>query len=172
MKRITAALFVGFVVTFLLLSGCFEIGKAHADGSGSAIAAAIDVGSGSAAAPAPAKHVCTLDGKQVECSELAEHPQETASEVTKLWKGGAMVCAVILALFALLTWASKHIAWLEMGKRAAYVATALTFLAVLVEPASRGTTPTLPMLMSAAFGAFVFFTNSTKKPKTAGPASS
>lgn len=51
MKRLVP-LVLGFLIGFGLLHSCFEIGKAHADGSGSA-AVMVDAGVGSAAA-APA----------------------------------------------------------------------------------------------------------------------
>lgn len=150
---------------------------AQADtGSATATSSPSTSSSGSAAAtgsateqPAPAKHICTLDGKEVECEQLADHPAQSASEVTKLWKDGAVTASIIFALFVILSWASKHIEWLETGSRAAYTATALTFLTLLVEPASRGTTPTLSMILSAAGGAALFFMNAKKPPKTAAP---
>lgn len=142
---------------------------AQADTGSAAATSSPPTASSGSAAPLPA-HVCTLDGKQIDCAQLAEHPAESASEVTTLWKAGSFASAIILALFVLLSWASKHFEWLEQGKRAAYTATALTFLTLLVEPASRGTTPTLSMIMSAAGGALLFFMNAKKPLKPAAPA--
>ena len=146
---------LGLSLGYALMSGCFEFGRAHADGS------ALVADAGSAAVP-PA-HTCTLDGKAVDCSTISEHPAETVSAITKLWKGGALVPAIIVALFAVFSIASRRIAWLTKDHRAAYTASGLAFLTVLVEPASRGTTPTLAMVMTALTAAVALFIN-PKKP--------
>lgn len=104
------------------------------------------------------------------CEQLAakfsEHPVDAVSTVTTLWKGGAIIPAIILGLFGLLYWASKHIAWLTKDHRAAYTASALGGLTLLAEPASRGTTPTLGMVLGALGAAFLLFTNAKKPAQT------
>lgn len=126
-----------------------------------------DAGSAAVPAPAPA-HVCTLDGKAIECAQLVEHPAESVSEVRTLWKDGSAVPAIILALFLLFSWASKHIDWLGSGHRAAFTASGLAGLTILAEPASRGTTPTMAMVISALGAAFLLFTKAKKPPTTTG----
>jgi hypothetical protein len=130
-----------------------------------------EVGSGSqteAAAPAEQpKPVCKLGDKEIDCDQLADHPVEMSSTIMKLWKGGAILPAIIIALFVLLTVASKRIAWLTKDHYAAYTASGLAFLAMLVEPASRGTTPTLAMVMTAALSAITLFMNPKKPQKNA-----
>lgn len=128
-------------------------------------------GSGSAVTPAPTaeqpKPVCKLGDKEIDCAQLGDHPTETVSMVTKLWKGGALIPAIIVVLFVLLTVASKRIAWLTKDHRAAYTASGLAFLTLLVEPASRGTTPTLAMTMTALLSAVTLFMNPKKPQKNA-----
>lgn len=76
-------------------------------------------------------------------------PAEAGSLVYHLWKGGAIVPAILVGLFAAVSLAARKIAWLREGKRAVWAAAAVAGLAILAEPASRGTTPNLSMLISA-----------------------
>lgn len=139
---------------------------------GSAAPAGSGSGSGSAVTPAVAtpEPECTYKGQPIACTQLAEqfsqHPGDGLSTVTELWKGGGAVPAVLLALFALVFAASKKLPWLTEGNRAAYTAAGLGALTILAEPASRGTTPTLPMIIGAIGAALLLFTNARKKPAT------
>jgi hypothetical protein len=77
-------------------------------------------------------------------------PVETAGEVHRLWKSGAILPAIIVALWALLLLARKWVPWLSAGKRAVYLGIAVTFVGAFVERAAAGSTPTLGMLLAAA----------------------
>lgn len=114
MTRIVA-LVLGFLAVFALLSGCFEFGRAHADGSGSAVAA--EAGSAApAATPTP-------------------QPSDVGV-MTKLYKSGSFFALGIMAVFLGLSVASK----LDK-KHAFYIATGLGGLALLVESIRKGDTP-------------------------------
>lgn len=97
-------------------------------------AVAIADGSGSAAPAVPA---------------VPEPSVESASLVAKLWKGGAILPAIVVAAYLLLSVASKKFAWFKTGKRAAYVAGALSFLTAIVGTAASGSTPNASMLLAA-----------------------
>lgn len=76
-------------------------------------------------------------------------PVGSASLVFQLWRGGTIPAALIVAAFLALTVASRKIAWLSKGYAALVSASVLGGLAVIVEAASRGTTPTASMIGSA-----------------------
>lgn len=76
-------------------------------------------------------------------------PVGSASLVFQLWRGGTIPAALIVAAFLGLTFASRKVAWLSKGYAALVSASVLGGLAVIVEAASRGTTPTASMIGSA-----------------------
>ncbi len=86
-------------------------------------------------------HAATLDP--------VGQPAETVDTVTKLWRSGAILPALIVAAFALLVVLRKYVAWLREGKRAVYTAAIIAGLATLVEAAAGGATPNLSMIISA-----------------------
>jgi hypothetical protein len=147
MKRLVP-LVLGFLLGFGLLSGCFEIGKAHADGSGSAVMAPLDAGS--ASAPAAASSPAPTPPK-------ATQPP-SVDQVTKLWRGGAFLSAGVLALYLLLTLAAK----LDK-KHALYIAAGLAGVGVVVDAIMRGDTPTLGMLVTAFSTGFAIVTKGPEK---------
>lgn len=80
-------------------------------------------------------------------------PVESVSLVVSLWKGGTIPAALIVAVFLGLTVAARSVPWLARGYAAIISASVLAGLAVIIEPASRGTTPTAGMIISALFAA-------------------
>lgn len=92
-------------------------------------------------------------------------PLESASTIYKLYKSGGLVPAIIVGLFMLLTVLARKLTWLQEGNRALAVAGVLGALAILVEPAARGTTPNLSMIL-AALGAGIALALNPKKPST------
>lgn len=121
MKRIIPIV-LGFFATFALLSGCFELGKAHAD-SGSAVAASATATS-SPTTPAP-----------LQLSDL--------SVAEKLWKSGAFFSLAILVVYLGLT------IWSKLDKKHAfYIATAIGGVGLLVDSIRKGDTPTASALMT------------------------
>lgn len=96
-------------------------------------------------------------------------PIGAGSEIYKLYKSGGLVPAIIVGLFLVITFLHAKIKWLQSGYRALAVAGTLGALAVLVEPASRGTTPTLAMALAAiGTGLALAFNMSKLKPAQAG----
>lgn len=90
---------------------------------------------------------CTVAGAAV--PDPVADPVGSASLVVQLWKGGSLPAALIVAVFLALTVASRKIAWLAKGYAAIVTASILAGLAVVIEPASRGTTPTAGMVIAA-----------------------
>lgn len=123
------------------ICGLVALGTANAD-VGSA------VGSGSAVAPA--------------LPDPIDSPIESVSLVVKLWKTGTIPAALIVAVFLGLTAASRKIAFLQKGYAAIIAASVLGGLAMLIERASQGTTPTASMVISALLAAVAL----ALKPKT------
>ncbi len=119
------------------------------------------VEAGSAAATAPAPAVPAAEAPTV--PDPVEHPVDAGSFVYKLWKGGALIPAIIVGLFLALTFLSRKVKWLQEDHRAVYVAAALSTLTLLVEPASRGTTPNASMII-AALAAGIGLALNPKKP--------
>jgi hypothetical protein len=66
-----------------------------------------------------------------------------------LYAKGHLAAIGILVAFFGAEYASTHVAWLQVGKRTAYVAAVVGGLAVLAGPAAMGTTPNVSMLISA-----------------------
>jgi uncharacterized membrane protein required for colicin V production len=80
-------------------------------------------------------------------------PVESVSFVVKLWKTGTLPATIIVAAFLALTFVARKVKALQKGYAALGAAAALGGLAILVEPASRGTTPTLQMVWMALLAA-------------------
>jgi hypothetical protein len=114
------------------------VDAAYADGI-----ASVDAG------PAPPVSTVTVLAAESVPDPVAA-PVETAGEVHRLWKSGAILPAIIVALWALLLLARKWVPWLSEGKRAVYLGIAVTFVGAFVERAAAGSTPTLGMLLAAA----------------------
>lgn len=105
-----------------------------------------------AGAEVPADAATAPDASGSAASKLPDpiaQPVESVSFVVKLWKGGAMVSAIIVALFLGLLAASRKIKFLQTGYAAIAVASLLGGCAMLVERAAEGTTPTFAMFLSA-----------------------
>lgn len=147
------------IVLFLLASGLtFGLLTALANAQG--------VDAGAPVADVAAETAPAAETPPAAMPDPAADPLATASLVVRLWKSGALVPAIVVALFALVVIASRYVSWLGQGKRAVYTAGAVAALALLAEPASRGTTPNLGMIV-AAIGAFVALVFPPTKPKTA-----
>lgn len=148
--------------TSILASLAFVLGVSVAqaqvpDAGPVVVPAAVESGSGSAApaaTPAPATETVP---------DPVEHPVDAGSFVYKLWKGGALIPAIIVGLFLALTFLSRKVKWLQEDHRAVYVAAALGTLTLLLEPATRGTTPNASMVI-AALAAGVGLALNPKKP--------
>lgn len=97
----------------------------------------------------------------------AGDPLGTGSLVWRLWRGGALIPALLVGIFGLLVLASRYVAWLSEGRRAVYTAAAIAGLGMLAEPATRGTTPNMGMVI-AAIGAMTALLFPPTKPKGAG----
>jgi hypothetical protein len=92
-------------------------------------------------------------------------PDPTVLE--KLYHSGAWLCLAILVAFYALRFASTRISWLEAPGRAHYVTAILAVLAVIVVPASQGTTPNVGMIVAAITGnILLFLPGATASPKT------
>lgn len=127
----------GVLLGFIFIAGLFMAGAA----TGMNNPDLIDAGANSAP---------TIDaGMPANVPVLDDSPIEFGRFVKSMWKSGAILPALIVAVFALLIVAKKRIPWLNEGKRAVYSAAAFTFLATIAEPASRGTTPTINMVIAA-----------------------
>lgn len=77
-------------------------------------------------------------------------PTAAVSVVSHLYSTGAFLCMGIVIAYLALTYASKHVAWLEVPGRAHYVTIGLAVAAIFVLPATQGTTPNASMLGTAA----------------------
>lgn len=117
-------------------------------------------GSAAEAPPTPATETSTAST----VPDPVEHPVDAGSFVYKLWKGGALIPAIIVGLFLALTFLSRKVKWLQEDHRAVVVAAALSTLTLLVEPASRGTTPNASMII-AALAAGIGLALNPKKPQ-------
>ena len=93
-----------------------------------------------------------------------ESPLESGSLLWRLYKGGHLLPAIILALFFALTLAQKWVAWLRVGWRKLLVASVLGGLGMLAESAADGTTPNLMMLMGAFGAAMSMYVNGKGEP--------
>lgn len=94
-------------------------------------------------------------------------PVESVSFVVKLWKSGTAPAAIIVGLFLLLTALSRKLKWLQKGYAAIATASLLGGLAMLLERAAAGTTPTLQMFLSALVAAVALALKPTKAPEPA-----
>lgn len=151
---------IGFGLGIFFIVGLFLAGVASADNTGALApdaAVSIDAGQPVAADAGMPANVPVLD----------ESPIEFGRFVKALWKSGAIMPALIVAVFAVLIVARKRIAWLNEGKRAAYTAAVFAFLAAIIEPASRGTTPTMNMLIGAIGAALALLAKPTTKDDAA-----
>lgn len=152
---------IGFGLGVFFVVGLFLAGIASADPTGAlapdAAAPTVDAG--------PA--VAIDAGMPANVPVLDESPIEFGRFVKALWKSGAIMPALIVAVFAVLIVARKRIAWLNEGKRAAYTAAAFAFLAAIIEPASRGSTPTINMLIGAIGAALALLAKPTTKDDAA-----
>lgn len=100
----------------------------------------------------------------------AESPLESGSLLLKLYKGGHLVPAIVLALFFALTLAQRWIAWLRTGWRKLAVAASLAGLGMLAERAAEGATPNMMMLMGAFGAAITLYVSGKGEPKAEAPA--
>ena len=73
----------------------------------------------------------------------------TVDTLIALYHSGAFLCLGIVAAYLLLRWGSTHWAWLEVPGRAHYISAVLAGLALLIVPASQGTTPNASMVVAA-----------------------
>lgn len=95
-------------------------------------------------------------------------PALDPSVLEKLYHSGAYLPLAIVVAFLGVTWASKHIAWLQAPNRVHYVSAAIAGLAILVGPATQGTTPNISMLI-AALGTVVALVLPGATPKGEAP---
>jgi hypothetical protein len=96
-------------------------------------------------------------------------PGGFVDSVRKLYKGGALVPAILLAAYGLLVLLRSKVLWLRTGKRAVYTAAAVTFLTGCAEAAARGTTPTLGVIVGALFAAITLALQPVPKDGAAAP---
>lgn len=89
------------------------------------------------------------------------------SRVEALWRAGSLAPALLLAAFGLIVIARRHVAWLQKGQAAAYSAMVVTALTTLLEPAIRGATPSLAMIISSVTGAVLLSTKTSPPAVTA-----
>lgn len=75
------------------------------------------------------------------------------SILLSLYHSGAYLPLGIVAVYLALKYASLHVAWLEVPGRAHYVTAALAGLALVVVPATQGTTPNANMIFAAVAAA-------------------
>lgn len=95
-------------------------------------------------------------------------PDPSTDILAKLYSSGAYLPLAIVVAFLGVTWASKHIAWLQAPNRVHYVSAAIAGLAILVGPAMNGTTPNLSMI-AAAIGTVVALVLPGATPKGETP---
>lgn len=69
--------------------------------------------------------------------------------LAKLYSSGAYLPLGIVLVFLGVTWGSRHLSWLQVPNRAHYVSATIAGLAILVGPATQGTTPNVSMLLAA-----------------------
>lgn len=90
------------------------------------------------------------------------------AKVHKLWKAGALAPAIILAAFGAAVLLGFYVPWINEGSRKLIFASVVLFLSTLAEPAARGTTPSMGMVLSAATAALLLYLNSRGQPKPPG----
>jgi len=118
------------------------------------------------AAPAPE---AVPPAASIAAPDPVEDPGGFVDSVRKLYKGGALVPAILLAAYGLLVLLRNRVAWLRTGKRAVYTAAAVTFLTGCAEAAARGTTPTLGVIVGALFAAITLALQPVPKDGAAAP---
>jgi hypothetical protein len=82
----------------------------------------------------------------------------------KLYKAGHLVPAIIVALFFVLMFAEKRIAWLRTGYRKVIVSSVLVGLGMLAERVASGTTPNVMMFMGALGAGFTMWMKTHGEP--------
>lgn len=96
--------------------------------------------------------------------------------LSKLYTSGAWLCLAIVATFVVLDWLSKNVAWFEVPNRAHYLTAFLGGLALVVVPATQGTTPNVQTIAIAIGTVYALFTRGAvpvaKVAKVARPAQS
>jgi hypothetical protein len=127
--RATAVVICSLAAGILLSLGVYR----HAEAKGQADAAA----------------EIAADPPVIDAPDPVEEPGGFLSAVYDLYKAGALAPAIILLAWGVVLYASRKWSRLREGKYAIYAAAALAALATLAEPASRGTTPTIAMVIAA-----------------------
>lgn len=145
----TVKLCIAAILCGLVALSCVGVVHAQALDAG-VIAAPIDAG----VAVAPA------------LPDPVANPAESVSYVVKLWKSGTMPAAFIVGMFLLLTAASAKVKALQQGYAAIICASLIGGLAILLESASRGTTPTLATIGTALVAAVALALNPKKAVET------
>jgi hypothetical protein len=144
-KYLKTLLIIGIVLAGTLGAylGGEHLGRmAYADG-----VASVDAGP----VPPAAAGIATSPAEVTAAPALVPlEPTEQAGLVMRLWKGGAIPAALIVAVWSLLLVLRRWVPWLGEGKRAVYLGVAVTFVGAFVERAAAGSTPTLGMLLAAA----------------------
>lgn len=93
--------------------------------------------------------------------------------LSKLYTSGAWLCLAIVATFVVLDWLSKNVAWFEVPNRAHYLTAFLGGLALVVVPATQGTTPNVQTIAIAIGTVYALFTRgAVPVAKVARPAQS
>lgn len=158
-----------FVISCSLAAGVV-VGVAAAQ-PGSAVAVEpFDAGAGSAGsalAPAAAGGSAVAAVEAPKLPDPVADPVESVSFVVQLWKTGTLPATIIVALFLTLGFLSYKITALQKGYAALIVASVLGGAAILIEPASRGTTPTLQMVWMSVLAAVAIFVKAKYAPKEA-----
>lgn len=95
-----------------------------------------------------------------------KEPVESVGYVVKLWKSGTMPAAFIVGMFLLLTTLRTKVKALQKGYASIICASLIGGLAMLLEAASRGTTPTVSMFATALVTAVALGIN-PRKPEPA-----
>ncbi len=163
-------LILGFLASFFV----YQVGHdtAHAEGIATIDAGTLDAAPAIATPAAPMLDAGVIAAPAagsgsaapvVSIPDPTTQPVETATTVVKFWKQGLWFAAIVLGSFFALTWASIKIKWLQVGRRAAFVAAALGGLTMMVDAIRRGETPNYSMLMTGGMTAIGLLV-SPKKP--------
>jgi len=86
------------------------------------------------------------------------------SAIDKLYHSGAWLCLGLVAVFLVLRYAATRWAWLKEDHRAVWVSAILGGLALLVVPATQGTTPNLSTILTAVFTVLALHADPKKTP--------
>ena len=136
--------------------------------------AAIDAGPAAAATsdiataepPAPAAAPVEPDGSTQPATPVAVDASFW-SRVEALWRSGSLSNALLLAALGLLILARRWVPLFQRGNLAMYSAIGVTGLTTLAEPLSRGTTPSLAMIITALTAAGLVSYKPAPKGETA-----